>query len=115
MAGVGCLIRPITGTARAAGTIFTEAYGITIRRGMFTSMAVDTTGTEASGLIFLLPIGIRRVAVTSMTGYAGMCMDRVFTLTGMAAAIFITKAHGICTRGDTTRDIVETDSFSFLI
>ena len=64
MAGTGCLIRPTIGTARDAGTIFMEGFGITTRRGMSTSMDADIIGMEASGSIFLPPIGIQLVAAT---------------------------------------------------
>lgn len=44
-----------------------------------------------------------------------MCTEPAFTPMELAAAIFITKAGGTCTRGDTTRDTVEMHSTSLSI
>ena len=115
MVGAGCLIRPTIGTARVAGTISMVAFGTTTLSGMFIPMDVDTTGMEVSGSIFLQPTGIRRAAATFTMEFAGMYMEQAFTLMELAAATFITKAGGICTRGDTTQDIVEMRSTSLSI
>lgn len=112
MAGYGCLTRPTTGTARVADTIFMAACGITIRNAMSTSMDAGTTGMEAFGSIFPLSTVIPLPAGTFTMGCVGMCMGRGFIPTAMAAATFTMKEGGTCTQGDTTRDIVETDSFS---
>jgi hypothetical protein len=111
MTGYGCLTLPTTGMARVAGTIFTADCGITILNAMSTLMGVDTIGMEVFGSIFLLHTVIPKAVGTFTMGCVGTCMGREFIPMVMVVAIFTMKEGGICTQGDTTHDIVQTDSF----